>query len=104
MSPGYQAVQSSHCLIDFVLKYPADSLAWHKHSNYLAQLSVKDEKELYEFAEKCKAKGIKIMEFREPDLNMELTAICLEPTEASKKITSSIPLMLKEKVLSGIVA
>ncbi len=87
-------------MIDFCLKYPADSLAWHKKSNYLCQLAVEDEKELYELAEKAEQKGIKVMRFFEPDLNNQLTAICLEPTEASRKFTSSIPLMLREKKLA----
>lgn len=97
LTPGQQSTQSAHAFIDFVLRYPADSLAWHKQSDYLCLLSVADEKELYELAEKARTKGIKVVEFYEPDLDMALTAIALEPTEASRKLCSSLPLMLKEK-------
>ena len=84
-------------MIDFVLKYPADSLAWHKQSNYLCQLSVENEEALYKLMDKADIKGIKYVAFREPDLDNQLTAICFEPTVAAKKLTSSLPLMLKEK-------
>jgi uncharacterized lipoprotein YddW (UPF0748 family) len=97
-------VQSSHALIDFILKYPADALMWHKDSNYLAQLSVPDEDALYKLLEKARARGIKVVPFFEPDLNNQLTAICLEPTEESRKLTSSLPLMLKDKQEAKIAA
>lgn len=46
--------------------------------------------------EKAIAKGIKVVPFYEPDMDNQLTAICLEPCEQSRKITSSFPLMLKQ--------
>ncbi len=96
LSPGYQAVPSSHCMIDFILKYPTIAKEWHERSNYLAQLSVSTERDLYDLLEKAERKGIKVVPFYEPDLDGELTAITFEPTEASKKLCSSLPLMLKE--------
>ena len=96
LEPGYQSVQSSHALIDFCFQYPDTAKEWHKNSNYLCQLSVANENELYELAAKAEQRGIKIAKFFEPDVNNELTAICLEPGEATKKLTSKLPLMLKE--------
>ena len=96
LSPGYQATQAMHAAIDFVLKYLAESLAWHKHSNYLCNLSVENEEQLFKLLAKAEQKGIKAMPFYEPDLGGELTAITFEPTIEAKKLTSSLPLMLKE--------
>lgn len=91
-----QAVQSSHAIVDFILKYPAEAHKWHKDSNYIVQLSVGTEKELEELATTAEAKGITVVRFFEPDLDNALTAICMEPAELTRKITSSLPLMLKE--------
>jgi len=44
---------------------------------------------------KAKQRGIEYIEFYEPDINNELTAIALEPGEKSKKLISNLPLMLK---------
>jgi hypothetical protein len=38
-------------------------------------------------------RGIKYSIFREPDINNQITAITLEPSEASMKLTSSFPLL-----------
>lgn len=94
---GYQAVQSCHAAIDFIIKFPAEARQWHLESNYLCQLALPNELELEQFAQKAESKGIKVIRFYEPDIDNQLTAICLEPCEATRKITSSIPLMLKAK-------
>lgn len=94
---GYQAVQSSHALIDFIMKHPEVARDWHENSNYLGQFSVADENDLGMLMEKAIGKGIKVVPFYEPDLNDELTAIALEPSLESRRITSSLPLMLKRK-------
>ena len=96
LPPAVQAVQSSHCFVDYVLRHPAESLQWNRNSNYMAMLSVKDENDLYKLMEKADAKGIKYQVFREPDLDNVITALCFEPTLESKKLCSSIPLMFKE--------
>jgi hypothetical protein len=44
---------------------------------------------------KAEERGIKVLAFREPDLENQLTAIALEPTEASRKLISNLPKMLK---------
>ena len=53
--------------------------------------------ELETLSYKAKERNINIVEFREPDLNNQLTAICLEPSIEAKKLCSSIPLALKER-------
>jgi hypothetical protein len=69
---------------------------WFEESNYLLQLSCKDEDELKSYIKKCDKKHIKYVIFREPDLNNEITAITLEPTLTALKLVSNLPLMLKD--------
>jgi len=53
--------------------------------------------ELKKLLEKVKQNGdIKFTEFYEPDIGNKLTAITLEPGIIAKKLTSNLPLMLKE--------
>lgn len=96
LSLGYQAVQAAHAAIDFQHEYPREANDWHKTSNYLIFLTVADEKQLRLLILQAAKRGIKIKAFREPDINNELTAIALEPSEESRKLTSSFPLMGKE--------
>jgi len=42
--------------------------------------------------------GIKHTVFREPDIDNQITAVAFEPSEASKKLTSSCPLLGKELI------
>lgn len=96
LSIGSQALQSGHAAIDFQHQHPELAGSWHKHSNYLAYLTVKDEQELIDLIVKATLRGIKHTIFREPDINNQITAVALEPTEASRKLTSSLPLLGKE--------
>lgn len=70
---------------------------WHRDSNYVALLAAKDEGELQKLIDKANQKGIRYVAFYEPDMDNQLTAICFEPTDAARRLTSSIPLALKEK-------
>jgi hypothetical protein len=100
LSPAQQAVQSTHAAVDFCFQYPGVASLWNKHSNYLVQLSVKNEKELRELIEHCKKKYIDYTVFREPDIDNQITAIALEPSSSTQKLVSRIPLMFKLKKLN----
>ncbi len=78
------------------MQFPEEAKEWHKNSNYLCQLSAKNEFELEKLARKAEERGIKFIRFYEPDLDNQLTAIALEPGLATKKLTQKLPLMLKE--------
>jgi hypothetical protein len=67
------------------------------------QLAVKDEAELKALIRKLQAEELMVSVFREPDLNNVITAICVEPSEATQRLTSSIPLMLKERPKDDII-
>ena len=96
LSLGYQATQACHAAIDFQHEYQREATEWHTSSNYLAILTVKDEEELIDILVKVSLRGIKYTIFREPDLNNEITAVALEASNDSRKITSSLPLLGKE--------
>ena len=96
MPAGYQAVQTSHSIADFAIEFPTIFREWHEKSNYIIQLSVNDIVDLQKLINKLELNNIRFTAFYEPDIDNQLTAICIEPTEQARKITSSISLMLKE--------
>lgn len=95
---SYQAVQAAHAAIDFQHEYPEVAKDWHQTSNYLIFLTVANEDELKQLILKAAERGIKITPFREPDIDNQLTAVAFQPCEATRKMTSSLPLMGKEVV------
>jgi hypothetical protein len=97
MSPGSQAVQSAHSLVQFVFEHPEISQIWFKDP-YLIQLSVENEDSLKELICKLEKNQINFSVFREPDLNNEITAIAIEPSDKTRRLVSNLPLMLKEYI------
>jgi hypothetical protein len=89
-------VQSAHAAIDFQHEHPQEATQWQTKSNYLALLTVADEEALIKLISKALLSGVKYTLFREPDLNNEITAVAFEPSDISKKLTSSCPLMGKD--------
>jgi len=69
---------------------------WMKFSQYLVFLSVSDEMTLCKLIDKFNERGLRVSIFREPDIDNEITAIAVEPSEITRKLTSNLPLMLKE--------
>lgn len=96
LTPGYQAVQPAHALAEFAIKYPKTFKNWQVNQKNLVVLSISNELALTDLFQKASAAGIKCVSFKEPDIGNETTAIALEPCEATYKLTSSIPLALKE--------
>lgn len=97
LSPGYQAVQPAHALAEFAMTYPEIFADWHKNHKNLVILSVPSEAALQELFTIAQERGIKGVDFREPDINDELTAIALEPSDETYKLVSSLSLALKER-------
>lgn len=95
LSAGYQAVQSGHALVEFTMEHPEIADEWHKNSNYLCLLSVDNENDLYTLVCRAKDENLKLSVFREEDIGNEITAICLEPGERSKKLCSNLKLALR---------
>ena len=103
LTPGYQAVQGGHALSEFCLEHNDIAKSWHKNSNYLAYLSVKDEKELLFLIDKAQSRGIVMSIFQEPDIDNQVTAIAMEPSEESRKLCRSLPCALKEKESNNLI-
>lgn len=101
ITPGYQLVQSCHSIIQFTFEHPEIAKEWYKDP-YLAVLSTQDENSLKELIKKAKEKDIKVSVFREPDIDNAITAIVLESSDATRRLTSSLPLALKEFNFYGI--
>ena len=89
-------LQSAHAGIDFQHQHPEIAKQWNKESNYLIILSVENEEQLSLYLEKFKFYNIKTTAFREPDIGNVITAIAVEPSEKTRKLTSKLPLALKE--------
>lgn len=96
LSPGYQAVQSTHAALDFLMDHPETGATWHAESNFLCLLSVADESELEGIAFEAARKCIRHTIFREPDIDNQITAIALEPGVVSAKLCRKLDLALKE--------
>ena len=96
MDPGLQIAQALHASREFRDIYPQIDELWYKHSNYVAILQVADLTALKSLMYRLQENGIKFVSFREPDLDNELTALCVEPGTKSRKLLSSLPLALKQ--------
>jgi len=97
LSPGLQAVQSVHAAVEFCFQYPHLSKNWHFHSNYIILLTVENEQQLLALSDEAYKRGIKYAKFHEPDIGNQFTALALSPGEKTQKLTSYLPLLLKEK-------
>lgn len=93
---AYGGVQAAHAAIDFQYQHPVEAQEWQTKSNYLVFLTVADEEALIKLITKAILTGIKHTIFREPDLNNEITAVAFEPSDATRRLTSSCPLLGKE--------
>jgi len=80
----------------FQYEHPKLAEKWYKESNYLIYLSVENESELKQLIQKLQKTNLKYSIFRESDIDDQITAICIEPSEETRRLTSSMPLMLKE--------
>lgn len=96
LTAGQQMLQSAHAAIEFQHEHPQISKNWNTNSKYLVFLSVENEKVLYQYLEKIKFYDLKYTIFTEPDIGNQLTAIAIEPGERTQKLTSRLPLALKE--------
>jgi len=59
-------------------------------------LAVKNEQELNTLISKLEKSKIKFSVFREPDIDNQITSICIEPSDKTRRLTSSLPKMLRD--------
>lgn len=79
-------------MAEFSSTFTEEFKLWHEHNNSLIVLSVKSERKLWELSNKLKLLGLKVAEFKEPDIGNELTSIAIVPDDRVKKLCSGIPL------------
>jgi hypothetical protein len=91
LTPGQQIAQSIHAAIEYQHQHFTSAVDWYNNSNSVVILAC-SQKDLKEIITKCIDKRIAFSYFKEPDLDNMLTAVCLEPTSESRKITASFPL------------
>ena len=96
LKPGVQASQSLHSSHQFLFEHPTLSKNWFTNSNYLVLLSVENEQQLVDLTLKLSQLNIPFSKFYEPDLNNELTSVSFLSDSVTKRITSGMPLLLKE--------
>lgn len=95
-------MQAGHAAIDFIFEHPNRAGPWHKDSNYLVYLSVKNEKQLELLIKNCQERFLDYTVFREPDLDNQITAVAIEPSPVTQKLVCKIPLMFKNKTNDSI--
>lgn len=95
ISPGYQAVQSTHSIADFAFKYPEEFKKWKSESNSIICLSVKNELELKKLYEKYNQETPSVI-FFEPDVD-QYTSVCLYGKPEIRRKLKHLPLLLKNK-------
>jgi hypothetical protein len=71
LTPSQRAVQAGHALAEYLLHGP--NFRWK--NEILIYLGVKDLKQLENVRRKLEFEGIRYSQFKEPDMNNELTAL-----------------------------
>jgi hypothetical protein len=97
LSAGQQAVQAAHALREFAALFPEEDRRWYETSNTLVMKTVRNEFALHSLLTQAKHKQVKTAPFREPDRQNEMTAIALEPSDATEVLCRGLPLALRGK-------
>ncbi len=96
--PGAQACQAIHAFAEFQDKHPKEYQKWYKNSNYLAFLSVKDEMKLASYVFRAKNAGVLYAEFKEPDMDFQLTAVVFDATLDAREMLKHEESALKKNI------
>ena len=94
LTPAQQAVQAGHAALLHAHRHPGD---WH--DGYLVILSVTDDVELYDLADRLDMHGHQVTVFREPDMDWRLTAIAAGPSAG--RMLRHVPLALSDVTERG---
>lgn len=100
LPPGLQAAQVAHAAVDFTDRFPHIISEWKAASNNVVVLSVPDEGTLWWLLEAAFRHNIPRVSVTEPDIENQLTAIALDPSEVSRSLCANIPLALKESAVT----
>lgn len=97
ISLGAIIAQTVHSSTTFAKVHPELFNNWITTSDYVACLATRDEEHLLKYYERLIKAGATVYLFREPDLKNQATSFCFYGTPEFRKITSSLPLMFKNK-------
>lgn len=102
LSPGQQATQATHAAFDFAIRYPELSAKWAEESHFLVVLAAADQAELLDLASRAWDRSLRYTLFTEPDLpeGDQITALVIEPGEATSKLCANLPLALREAAMA----
>jgi len=87
LGAGLRCAQAIHAFRAFVGEYPHIETFWHLEHNNIVVLRHEDPESL---AALLRMHGLRLSLFREPDLDNEVTALCVEP--AGARYLSTLPL------------
>lgn len=87
---GAQLAQATHAAIDWQWAQPELARKWHQESNTIVILTAADEAELQQLASTAPGPCV---QFREPDLQNQLTAIAL--SQEAKAALRHLPLAMR---------
>lgn len=94
LAPGMQVAQSVHAAFEFARIHPIVTEHWMETSNNICVLAVDDEIALIGLYATTKMLNLDSVDFYEPDLGNELTAIAIEPNELSQRLVRDLDLAL----------
>jgi len=83
LKPGQQIAQCAHAIVEFSIQHPQIFKEWHDTSNYICCLIADD---LPDLLQRCRDLNMEFTPFYEPDLNNQLTAIAIEPSQLAKSL------------------
>ena len=86
-----------HAAMEFANAEPAACQKWYKNSNSVIVLAAEDDRKLFELSRRLRKKGLNTVEFYEPDIGYELTAIAIEPGPLTKRLCSGLRLAGKRE-------
>jgi peptidyl-tRNA hydrolase len=98
LAPGLQAAQVAHAAFRFSYEHRPIATAWHEESNFLIILSVPDEDALRKLGKDAEARNLPVTYFTEPDIEDQLTAIAIAPSNATVELCAELPLALRDVV------
>lgn len=87
LDAGLKAAQAIHAFRAFQDDHPEVEADWHANANNIVVLQAD---ELPSLADQLEARGFRLARFHEPDLDDQLTAVCVEPN--AWRQLSSLPL------------
>lgn len=92
-----------HAVVEFSNEFSESYQSWSSISKAVTLLAVQNEDHLKYLISKLAQGNIRYSIFNEPDIDNQVASIAIEPSEAGRKLCSSIPLALREFNSPGLI-